>query len=193
MSAVKTVRPLTADRFADLERLFAGKGCGFAGNCWCMSYRLPRGWRAADGVKPADAKHALMADLAERGPPPGLIAYDATETPVGWVSVGPRADFPRLDRSKVMKAVDDVPAFAVVCFVVPTPHRGQGIAHALLAAAVDFAREQGAPAVEGYPIDKDKRAQSQFLWPGTGGLFRAAGFVELARREPERPFMRLTF
>lgn len=87
-------------------------------------------------------------------------------------------------------AVDDL-AHAIVCFVVPTPWRGQGVAHALLDAAIAHARTQGAPAVEGFSVDKPGPSQPQWLWHGTATMFRRAGFREIARRKPERPLMRL--
>ena len=34
------VRPLTPDRWADLEAIFNAKGCSIARGCWCMYYRL---------------------------------------------------------------------------------------------------------------------------------------------------------
>ena len=45
--------------------------------------------------------------------------------------------------------VDDLDVWSVWCIRVRPGHRGKGISHALLAGAVDFAREQGAPADRG--------------------------------------------
>ncbi|MFQ6547621.1 N-acetyltransferase family protein [Aestuariibius sp. 2305UL40-4] len=183
------VRPLTQDRFGDLEALFAGKGCSFARSCWCMEYRLSGKRDLPDGVPPKEARKAMLHDLAGQAPAPGLIAYQ-DGAPVGWVTLGPRESFRRLARSPVMKPVDDVPVWSVVCFVVPSDRRGQGIAHDLLSAAVTFARSHGAEAVEGYPVDKAERSQPQWLWHGTRSMFERAGFAEIARRTPQRPVMR---
>ena len=90
-----------------------------------------------------------------------------------------------------MKPVDDTPVWSIVCFVVPSPHRGQGIAAHMLDHAVTFAKENGATAIEAYPIDKPERSQPRFLWFGVPSMFEKAGFVEIARRKPERPVMRL--
>ncbi len=182
-------RPLKQDRFGDLEALFAGKGCSFARGGWCMDYRLSGKRALPEGVPAKDAKKAMMRDLAGQEPAPGLIAY-LDGVPVGWVTLGPRESLKRLARSPVMKPVDDVPVWSIVCFVVPSDRRGQGIAHVLLSEAVRFARLKGAAAVEGYPVDKAERSQPQWLWHGTRSMFERAGFQEIARRKPERPVMR---
>ena len=90
-----------------------------------------------------------------------------------------------------MNPVDDRPVWSIVCFVVPSPLRGLGIAKTLLQHAIDYARANGASAVEAYPVDKPQHSQPQWLWHGAKAMFDRAGFVELARRKPERPLMRL--
>jgi GNAT superfamily N-acetyltransferase len=58
--------------------------------------------------------------------------------------------------------------------------RNRGIASALLAAAVDHAREAGAPALEGYPIDPSGepggRVRDTGAYVGTRSMFERAGF-----------------
>jgi len=34
------VRPLTPERWGDLEALFNARGCSVARGCWCMYYRV---------------------------------------------------------------------------------------------------------------------------------------------------------
>ena len=120
----------------------------------------------------------------------GLIGYRGA-TPVGWISFGPRADFHKLERSPVMKAVDDKPVWSIVCFVVPAEHRGQGVATGLLRGAVAYAKNQGATLLEAYPVDKPARSNDEFMWFGAKSMYDAAGFNEVARRKPTRPVMRL--
>lgn len=64
------------------------------------------------------------------------------------------------------------------------------MSEALLRAAVDHARSRGATLLEGYPVDKPGRSQSDFLWFGAKRIFDRAGFREVARRTPTRPVMR---
>lgn len=180
---VVTAQPLTPDRFEDLETLFAQKGCSFARGCWCMEYR--------ESARLAELRKERMRKLAAAAPAPGLIGYGADGRPLGWVSLGPREAFAKLARSPVMKPVDARPVWVIICFVVPSAHRGRGIASALLVHAVAHARASGAHLLEAYPIDKPGRSPGQWLWHGTRAMFDRAGFVEVARRKPRRPVMRL--
>lgn len=142
------------------------------------------------GVTRAEANRARLKALAEAGRPPGLLAYRGP-LPVGWVSIGPREDYARLARSPVMKPVDDHPVWSIVCFVVPSAYRGQGVARALLGAAVDYAQKQGARLIEAYPVDKPGRSRDEALWFGAKSMYDQAGFSEVARRKPQRPVVRL--
>lgn len=186
-----TVRPLTPERWPDLETLFNAKGCSVARGCWCMFYRrsgardpLPA------GTTQAQANRADLKKLTRGDTPPGLIGYRG-KLPVGWVSLGPREDYAKLRRSPVMKPVDDKPVWSVICFVVPSEHRGQGVARALLDGAISYAKKQGATLLEAYPVDKPGRSQDDFMWFGAKSMYDDAGFEEVARRKPQRPVVRL--
>ncbi|NOT56387.1 MAG: GNAT family N-acetyltransferase [Deltaproteobacteria bacterium] len=186
-----SVAPLTPERWPDIEILFASKGCSFARTCWCMDYRLSGGRPPLEsGQTRAEANRAALKKLVETGTSPGLIGYRGT-TPVGWISIAPREEYARLKRSSVMKAVDDQPVWSVICLVVPSEYRGQGIAHALLQAAVVYAKKRGASLIEAYPIDKPSRSNDSFMWFGAKSMYDKAGFEEVARRKPQRPIVRL--
>lgn len=185
-----TVRPLTVARWADLEALFAARGCGAARRCWCMYYRRTgRASELSGGRARADASRAALRTLARSDQAPGLIAYRDRQ-PVGWISLGPRDDFARLKRSSVMKAVDDAPVWSIVCFVVPAEHRGQGVARGLLEGAIAYACRRGARLLEAYPIDRPERSGDEMMWFGARSMYDAAGFHEVARRGPHRPIVR---
>jgi GNAT superfamily N-acetyltransferase len=94
--------------------------------------------------------------------------------------------------SPFVKPVDDAPGcWAVVCFYVERGERGGGVAAALLEAAVAFAAEHGAEAVEGYPKDTDgARRHANEMFVGSVSMFAEAGFTEVGRRSPLRPIMR---
>ncbi len=192
MVQVVSAYPLTPGRFADLEALFAQPGCSFARGCWCMDYRLSGRQTPPEGVSLRDFRKVQLRELARGTPMPGLLGYDAEGRPVGWVAVGPRQAFAKLERSVVMRPVDDRPVWSIVCFVVPSPYREQGVASALLRHAIDHARHNGAQLVEGYPIDAAPGSQAQWLWHGAQSMFERAGFTEVARRKPKRPVMRLS-
>lgn len=185
------VHPLTPGRWPDLETIFNGKGCSVARGCWCMYYRLSGTWAlgSAHGDRAVERRSALKA-LVESGRSPGLLGYHG-EVPVGWVSLGPREDYARLARSPIMKPVDEQPVWSIVCFVVPSPMRGQGVARGLLQGAIEHARRQGASLLEAYPVDRPGRASAESLWFGAKPMYDQAGFVEVARRKPQRPVVRL--
>ena len=185
-----TVLPLTPERWPDLETIFQARGCSIARGCWCMAYR--RSGSQAElppGTKRAHANKAQLKALVDSGPPPGLIGYRG-KVPIGWVSIGPREDYARLVRSPVMKPVDDKPVWSVICFVVPKEYRGQGVARALLAGAVAYAKKCGAKLIEAYPVDKPRRSHDDFMWFGAKSMYDKAGFSEVARRKPHRPVVR---
>jgi ribosomal protein S18 acetylase RimI-like enzyme len=186
-----TVHPLTPDRWPDLEAVFNAKGCSVARGCWCMYYRRS-GSRGPlpPGTTHAQANRAELKALVDAGRPPGLIGYRGA-VPVGWVSLGPREDYAKLVRSPVMKAVDERPVWSIVCFVVPSEHRGQGVARALLDGAIAHARRQGAILLEAYPVDRRGRSADDSMWFGAKSMYDRAGFEEVARRKPQRPIVRL--
>jgi GNAT superfamily N-acetyltransferase len=185
-----TLHPLTPDRWGDLEAIFTARGCSVARQCWCMHYRISGRPPWPPGVGPAAGAKAALQALAGADPPAGLIGYRGRQ-PVGWISLGPRADYARLARSPVAKPVDARPVWSVVCFVVPAEHRRQGVARALLDGAIAYARRRGVTLLEAYPVDRPGHCDDATLWFGTRSMFERAGFVEVARRKPERPVVRL--
>lgn len=185
-----TVAPLTPERWPDLEAIFTAKGCALARACWCMYYRRS-GCRAPPaGTTHSQANRAELRALVDSGRSPGLIGYRG-QVPVGWVSIGPREEYAKLRRSPVMKAVDDKPVWSVICFVVPSAYRGQGVARALLDEAIAYAKKHGATLIEAYPVDKPGRLNDDSMWFGAKSMYDSAGFVEVARRKLQRPVMRL--
>jgi ribosomal protein S18 acetylase RimI-like enzyme len=142
------------------------------------------------GTSRAKANRADLKALVDAGKSPGLIAYHGG-VPVGWVSVAPRGEFAKLKRSPVMKPVDDKPVWSIICFVVPSAHRGRGVARALLRGAIAHARKHGATLIEAYPVDKPGRSSDNAMWFGAKSMYERAGFREVARRKPARPVVRL--
>jgi GNAT superfamily N-acetyltransferase len=182
-TATVAVEPLTPARWPDLEALIGPNGVG---GCWCMWWRQSAREFETLGGEPN--RRSLKA-LVDQGRPTGLLAYE-DGTPVGWVSVAPRADFGRLNRSPKLFPVDDEPVWSVVCFYVTPRRRGSGVASALLDAAVAAAAAAGAAVVEAYPIDPGEgRAASAGAYTGLLGMFLAAGFEEVVRRGG-RPIVR---
>jgi GNAT superfamily N-acetyltransferase len=185
-----TVLPATPERWPDVETIFGAKGCSVARGCWCTFYRHSGTGYSSLGGSRAKANRAELKALVDSGNPPGLLAYRGT-TPVGWISFGPREEFGKLERSPVMKPVDDKDVWSIICFVVPSEYRGQGVARALLKGAIAYARTHGAAIVEAYPVDKADRSKDDAMWFGAKSMYDHAGFKEVARRKPARPVVRL--
>ena len=181
-----TFKPVTPDRWNDLERLFGPRGA--CSGCWCMWYRIKRSeWSSNANA----GNRSALKQIVDSGGIPGLLAY-VDDRPTGWISVAPREEFSSLERSTVLKRVDDKPVWSIVCFFVSKEHRRQGLSLALLEAAVKYAAEHGATLVEGYPVDRPegKKFSSVEAFPGSVASFQRAGFSEVARRSPTRSIMR---
>jgi predicted GNAT family acetyltransferase len=185
------VRPLTASRWADVEDLF-GPDKGANSGCWCMWPRLTGSdFRALSKDKRKKAFKSCVAT----GPVPGLLLYDSGQA-VGWVAVSPRADVMRFEKAKTSAlepGKDPRIYYAITCFYVRTGHRKRGLMSDLARAAIDYARKKKAKAVDVCPIDTEKPLMWGEGFVGIVSVFRELGFVEVARRSPRRPLMRLSF
>lgn len=166
------VRPAT--RFADVRTMLGPKRPD-ADVCWCLSYRV----QPKENVSlHKEAREKRIRELMTLGPP-GVLAYDGDDV-VGWAAVHPRADT-AFSTNRKIPHVDDLAVWSIWCIRVRPGHRGAGISHALLAGAVEFARAEGAPAVEGYPVDNHgEKVDLTMAYVGTRSLFEKAGFRKAA-------------
>jgi len=177
--------PVTPKRWSDFEALFGEKGA--CGGCWCMLWRLTR--KEFEHQK-GEANRQAMKTIVESGKIPGLLAYSEKQ-PVAWCSVAPRESFPALERSRVLKKIDDEPVWSVSCFFIHKDFRKQGLSVKILEAVITYVKEQGGKIVEGYPVGPKKgKTADVFAWTGLASFFKKAGFVECARRSETRPVMR---
>ena len=179
------IQPLTPDRLPDLALLF-GQG-GDPKWCWCSFFRVRNvDFRTATPASNRRVLEDAVKSTGAVGRAPGLLAYHGGEA-VGWVSVGPREDYERLEHSRVLAPIDDKPVWSIVCFVVARHARGKGIANALLDAAIVYARAHGATLLEAYPVDTDGgRVPAAHAFKGTIGMFERAGFDVVERRQANR-------
>lgn len=170
-----TVEPATLRRFDDVATMLGPKN-PTSSVCWCLSHRIDAATnRSLTGAERGE----FVRGLCDRDVAPGVLAYDGDEV-VGWAAVAPRSELP-FARSRKIPHVDDLPVWSAWCIRVRPGHRGRGIAHALLAGAVDYALACGAPAVEGYPADNGgKKVDLTMAYVGTRSLFEAAGFTKAA-------------
>lgn len=184
------IRPLTAARVDDVKTVTRGT---WGATCWDLFPRYTAAQQRELGITggaPGTAesrRRAALAKLARRRKnSAGLVAYRSGE-PIGWISLGPRYDFSRVDKSRATPPVDDVPAWVIPCITVRRGHRGQGVAVAMIRAAVEYAGKRGAPAVEAHPRAAGKRVHDDFAFFGTEAMFRKAGFRRIRGVLPKLP------
>jgi len=182
---VPEIHPASAARWNDLVEVIGQ--CAVANKCWCAYWYLSNaGYKAGWG----EGNRLALQHRVEAGEEPGIIAY-VDGAPAAWVSVAPRTRFDRLNRSRHFAPIDDLPVWAVNCFVVAKRFRRRGLLPVLARAAADFAFARGAPGVEAYPIEPSDKSAAGDLYLGTVKAFRQAGYEEVARPLPRRPVMRL--
>jgi GNAT superfamily N-acetyltransferase len=141
-------------------------------------------------MQKGERNRRAMKAIVNSGRVPGILAYYEGHA-VGWCSMAPREEFPRLERSRLLKPVDGQRVWSVVCFFVAKEYRHRGAAKRLLKAAVDYVRGQGGRIVEGYAVEpQEGKMPDLFAYHGPASLYRSVGFKEVARRSETRPMMR---
>lgn len=167
-------RALHTEDWPVLERLFGANGA--CGGCWCMWWRVPMGgktWQAAKG----EPNRVAFRELVESGGASGVLAFSGDDA-VGWCACGPRAAFPRLERSKALAREWHDGTWSLNCLYVPARWRGRGVATSLVEAAITLARGHDAREIEAYPqvVRPGERAAGAFIWTGVPSLYERHGF-----------------
>ena len=169
------VQPATTARFGDVATMLGPKNPEST-VCWCLSHRLD--WKTNRALT-GRARGEYVRELCGRAVAPGVLAYVDAEV-AGWAAVAPRSELP-FARSAKIPHVDDLPAWSAWCIRVRPGYRGQGISRVLLDGAAAYARSQGAPAIEGYPVDNQgKKVDLTMAYVGTRKLFEDVGFTKAA-------------
>ena len=177
--------PLEKSRWKDFEKLFGERGA--CGGCWCMSWRLNRS--DFDKQKGTGNKNA-MKKLVNDNEMPGILAY-YDNNPIGWCSIAPRDKFVRLEKSKVLKKIDDNPVWSISCFFIIKEYRRQGLSTELLKAVIKYCKSKRVKIIEAYPTEPySSNIPAAFAWTGIPSSFTKAGFEEVERKSKTRPIMR---
>ena len=225
-SASLSIVPANQVPWDDLKAVFGDRD---SGRCNCQRFKT-RGWfweQATDEQRRAQLRDQANCDDPTATSTTGLVAYlhnqdhdrdrdrdhdhdhdrdpdqdpDHEATPVGWVAVEPRTEYPRLlglptvwkGRPDEDKQDDSV--WAVTCFVVRKGYRRRGITYALAEAAVGYARANGAGALEGYAMLTQPGREITWgeLHVGARQVFAEAGLAEVSRPSVRRAVMRIDF
>lgn len=200
MTAEPELRVVPANEvgWVELQSVFGGRG--LASRCQCQRYKLHRG--ESFNSFPPEERAQRLREQSDAGHPTsgstsGLVAF-TDEVPVGWCAIEPRTAYEGLLRNNRVpwlgRAEDksDDSVWAVTCLFTRAGHRRRGVSRTLARAAVEYARDRGAGAVEGYPIATTDVIAEE-LHVGTVATFEAAGLVEVARPTPRRVVMRIDF
>ena len=194
-----TVVPANQASWEDLQAVFGTRGDPARCQCQWFKFRDMQ-WRSI----PVEERAHRLREQTDCGHPEsdtttGIVAYLDGE-PVGWCAIEPRTAYPRLLKMRVpwsgrKEDTADDTVWSVTCFVVRTGYRRSGVSYALAAAAVEFARERGARALEGYPMitSPDQDVTWGELFVGSRRAFAAAGFREVSHPTTRRVVMRVDF
>jgi GNAT superfamily N-acetyltransferase len=199
-SGLRTV-PANRAGCDDLQTVFGDRGDAHV--CQCQRFKLAPG--EAFKSYPASERRRRLELQTNCGRPratttSGLVAY-LDDEPVGWCAVEPRPAYHGLLRvfrtpwqGRHEDKLDET-VWAVTCVFARAGYRRTGIGYALAQAAVEFARDRGARALEAYPMVTEPGDDITWgeLHVGTRSMFAAAGFEEVNRPSLRRSVMRIDF
>ncbi len=178
--------PLTKENWNKFVELFGAKGA--CGNCWCMFYRLSK--TNFEEGKFNDGNKDAMKQLVMDNKPTGLLGF-YEEIPIAWCAFAPREDFPKLQRSRVHKPIDNKKVWSVPCTFIAKDFRRQGVSVELLKGLIRYAKSQGIKIIEAYPtIPTQEKLPDAFAWIGLFKSFERAGFEIVDRTSKNRPMVR---
>ncbi|MFU8946371.1 GNAT family N-acetyltransferase [Mycetocola zhadangensis] len=174
--SVSDIEVKPAFQFDDVATLLGPKNPS-SSVCWCLSWRLSSAEnRSLAGPQRADK----VRELVSRDHAPGVLAYRDGDV-AGWAGIAPRVELHPIDHSRRIPHIGDLPAWSLWCIRVRPGFRKQGVTEALIEGAVNYARENGAPVVESYPVDnRDERVDQTMAFVGTRVMFERAGFAKVA-------------
>lgn len=188
MNDTVTFQPLQLSNWEEFAELFGEKGA--CEGCWCQYWKLKRSTYNEDR---GEANKQRMKVSVDSGEQLGIMAFKDNKA-IGWIAFGPRNRFSALERSRILKPVDDKEVWSIVCFFTHKNHRKQGLSSLLLQSVVDYCKNLGIQILEGYPTEPHKgKTADAFVWTGLSSPFLNTGFKEVARRSPHRPVMRYYF
>jgi GNAT superfamily N-acetyltransferase len=194
------ILPANQASWEDLETILGSARC-HGGSCYCQRFKLPGStWPnlVSDEQRADRLRAQTQCDHPKARTTSGLVAYLGDE-PVGWCNVEPRPEFAWMPKKMPWAGrnedPDDPSVWVVSCFIVRNGYRKRGFTYALARAAVDFARQRGARALEGYAMitEPGKTITWGELHVGALQVFAAAGFKEVTHPSKRRFVMRVDF
>ena len=178
---------LSKKTWKDLELLFGNNGA--CGGCWCMTPRLS----SVDYNKnKGDKNKQLFQQLVVNNEPLGILAYHEN-LPVAWCSISPKSRLLQMKNSRIMKTTPNENTWSIVCLFIKKEYRRKQVSALIIKKAVEYAFENGAKAVEAYPvISKNDKMPDVFAWTGFWKSYEKAGFKKVKQVSETKLIMSIT-
>ncbi|TMI39438.1 GNAT family N-acetyltransferase [Candidatus Bathyarchaeota archaeon] len=135
-------------------------------DCYCSAYHFANNKGKAESRREASS-------LIEEDRMHGFLAYDGGK-PVGWCNAAPRSSYPGVQWLMSPGPDKYERVGSIVCFVIASTHRNQGVASQLLNAACSRFSQNGLEYAEAYPVKKPESAAYNF--PGPLSMYLKNGF-----------------
>lgn len=146
------IKPIILDLLDDFLYFF--DDIGFADNpdwagCYCYYHHCVSSdeeWIKRTGEKNRNASKELILSGKMNG-------YHAiiNDKPIGWCHVDKKENFQKLPIEKELKNTQKDKIASIVCFLIASLHRKQGIARQLLRQAFSNFKNRGYDCIEAYP------------------------------------------
>jgi ribosomal protein S18 acetylase RimI-like enzyme len=171
-----TVRPVSPDQHDAVLHYF--DLVAYADNpnwsrCYCMERLV-----ADYGERTKEQNRESRSELIRSAKANGLVAYRLGRV-VGWCHAAPKTELLNVPPPRAPDAG------AIVCFVVAPDQRNQGIATALLDAALAHLKKRGMRTAEAYPAlgEIDPKRWAQINYVGPLSMYVKASFQIVERTE----------
>lgn len=164
-----TVVPLAAstwDAFAELVE----RNNGIFGGCWCVGFHPE--------YKQRGGRRAVKEDRVRTDRAHAALVLDDEGRVQGWCQYGSPDELPAIKHRRMYdKEEQPRPDWRITCVYVDPKHRGQGVARAAVAGALDLIAAAGGGLVEAISeTTADREAQARFLVTATVELFEDLEF-----------------
>ena len=176
-----TIRPLgpdDAERYVQyLNHLDFHHAPDWSG-CYCRYYHTTC-TNEAWAKRSADENKAEALAAIQDGSMKGFLAFDGDQV-IGWLNANQVEAYPRL-RPFIEPYLNNEKAGCVVCFVIHPEYRKQGVASALLKAAVDQFKKDGYDFVVAAPFENKEEPEKAYR--GSISMYLKTGFTVIDSRD----------
>ena len=167
-----TLEALTVQKLDTFRELL---GSSEFGGCFCAVWTsYSDDWASRCGDK-AQPNFFITKKNVEDGRHAGFLIYQGTDL-VGWTGSGPKISFPFL-KTKLGSRLSEFSSntWSIGCLAVKESFRGKGIADSIVKTVIEQARNNGAKAIEAYPV---RPFHEPSIFRGTTRLYERLGFAE---------------